>query len=676
MCNNKHMFTISVLLTSYMIWFCIPIESTSFKASNENVEAMWPECAKQPKMADQISCMWESLLRLFAKDFLKLETWNLTRSLMGITANLITAGAFQPNEIRIFVDKVHATIVELNHILLITDLYEDVKQNLSRLNTDYHMNRKYSVELLQASLKNISSSEEFWNMMDIALRWLQKQRLNCLSYVNESAFDFPKSLNKESILQSKQYLKPLLLECVRSRQFDPILPPITTGGIDLAIKVSALFAVESLISFSNSGELEVRLYMKILWVDFRRMWVPEQYSGLTYIALSAAEIWHPTFQVARCTSHFCVIRPDNDTNILLHHNGKVIFSYMKRISVSCEMNLWNFPFDKQNCAIKIFSFEHIEISEIDEDLVSSEYITDEWKVGDILIDKDFYYFRSKSSTTPTHYPQVKIQITFERVPNYYIQNLLTPVLVLTLIGIFTVLLPHESAEKLNLSTSVLLGFLFLQTIIASLIPKTAILPNIATYCIFAILLSSYMVIFSSLVLSVGQIPALKNPPRWICFLVIKIFGTLFLFNFKRNVKLVVRFLRRNPSISHWFGKGISFPKSKGSASMCRSEIEFQPVVLANSMISTQRSMQDKKFPATGKAETIEDIPLTELIDSANNKKNEGPEIVHDENDVSQLGEEEYTWTIGGAVINRMGNVVYLALSLYIFFAYLWPILPR
>ena len=64
-----------------------------------------------------------------------------------------------------------------------------------------------------------------------------------------------------------------------------------------------------------------------------------------------------------------------------------------------------------------------------------------------------------------------------------IYNLIVPILLVTVAGISSVFLPLKSDSKLNMAVTVVLTFIFLQTLVAAMIPKTPTTPKVRdTFC--------------------------------------------------------------------------------------------------------------------------------------------------------------------------------------------------
>lgn len=76
-----------------------------------------------------------------------------------------------------------------------------------------------------------------------------------------------------------------------------------------------------------------------------------------------------------------------------------------------------------------------------------------------------------------------------------------------------------AGEKINLAVTVLLGFLFVQEIIADLIPKSENVPYLAVYVVFALLVSTFNVAACACIVAVYNLPQEQIPPffvRLIC----------------------------------------------------------------------------------------------------------------------------------------------------------------
>ncbi len=94
-------------------------------------------------------------------------------------------------------------------------------------------------------------------------------------------------------------------------------------------------------------------------------------------------------------------------------------------------------------------------------------------------------------------------------------------------GFLSALLPADSGDKLNYSLTVLLGFIFAQTIIAGSIPKVSRSPALAEYVMQAIVLCSANLGACCFLTYLYKKPADDEPPQCIKIVFIRCIGTLF-----------------------------------------------------------------------------------------------------------------------------------------------------
>ena len=69
------------------------------------------------------------------------------------------------------------------------------------------------------------------------------------------------------------------------------------------------------------------------------------------------------------------------------------------------------------------------------------------------------------------YPSLHFHIWIERKSLYYIVNIITPCVILSLLATFTFCIPPDSGEKISLGITLLLSFTVFQLIVAESIPR-------------------------------------------------------------------------------------------------------------------------------------------------------------------------------------------------------------
>ena len=125
-------------------------------------------------------------------------------------------------------------------------------------------------------------------------------------------------------------------------------------------------------------------------------------------------------------------------------------------------------------------------------------------------------------------------IKLRRYSQYYILNLIVPVFVMSTIGFFAVFLPPNTSDKINMTVTVLLGFMFLQSLISTLVPKSSSIPRVSHYLLWELLLSAFNIAANSFTYSLNGIRTIHKLPRCLSIL----FGILSIIVFyKINLNL-------------------------------------------------------------------------------------------------------------------------------------------
>ena len=96
--------------------------------------------------------------------------------------------------------------------------------------------------------------------------------------------------------------------------------------------------------------------------------------------------------------------------------------------------------------------------------------------------------------------QVQTYICFNASSHYFVAkhiaiykccryNLIVPVLIMSIIGVFSIFLEAGSNDKMNLVVMVLLGFMFFQDVIAKQLPKSDQTPYLSKYLLWALIMA-------------------------------------------------------------------------------------------------------------------------------------------------------------------------------------------
>ena len=334
--------------------------------------------------------------------------------------------------------------------------------------------------------------------------------LNCSLYIN-------KTLVKEATNYTEKYsFESYLHECFKANEYDVTQPPFPAGEQYQTMDMEYWYDLYQLIELDNAGRLTAIADLGISWYDFNRQWDLQEIP-LEYITVPAQEVWFPDAKITNCIGGNCEFFAGYQTSITIYNYG-YSFYYLERVEhqVACEMNLTYFPYDSQNCSIyfilsaRLYNIP-INLQALEEVNIFERFAHEEWELismSDSVTEMMLFTYHRKNGTSAWEMkPSYKyayrvsgfvVTLGFRRRFDYYEDTLIAPILLVSLIGVFVLLLPYSSNDKVSLEITILLGYLFLQSLIVTSIPQSETRPLIFKYIVGALIISAFNVITSSI----------------------------------------------------------------------------------------------------------------------------------------------------------------------------------
>lgn len=232
------------------------------------------------------------------------------------------------------------------------------------------------------------------------------------------------------------------------------------------------------------------------WTDSRLAWTQSDYDNIPVIQIFEDKLWTPTIVVDNSVNDLSAI-DEEKIPLRVDSMGTVNWNPPGLVSVNCDMDITNFPFDTQTCALQITSFGYT-IQELDVetygDGISLTYFSGdgEW---DIL---KTWNERATYEEGNYEYARVYYYFKLKRKPLYYGLNMLLPVIVTAMLINFVFLLPAESGEKIGYCLTVLLAFMVILTLIAADLPTTAANTSLLELYIAVVLIAGALSVILSI----------------------------------------------------------------------------------------------------------------------------------------------------------------------------------
>uniref|UniRef100_A0A8C4QYF1 Cholinergic receptor, nicotinic, alpha 1 (muscle) n=1 Tax=Eptatretus burgeri TaxID=7764 RepID=A0A8C4QYF1_EPTBU len=230
--------------------------------------------------------------------------------------------------------------------------------------------------------------------------------------------------------------------------------------------------------------------------------------------------------------------PPGGTSLKVESSGQVTWTPPIIFKSYCEIIVTYFPFDQQNCSIKLGTWTYdgtkvyIKQEDVQPDL-SNFAESGEWVMKSYRGWTHYVYY---ACCPDTLYIDITYHFVMQRLPLYFIVNVIVPCLLFSFLTGLVFYLPTDSGEKMTLGISVLLSLTVFLLVIVELIPSTSsAAPLIGKYMLFTMIFVIVAIIISVIVIHIHHhSPSAHSMPVWMRKIFIEtIPGLMFFSSMKR-----------------------------------------------------------------------------------------------------------------------------------------------
>ncbi|KAK9967835.1 hypothetical protein ABG768_002200 [Culter alburnus] len=237
------------------------------------------------------------------------------------------------------------------------------------------------------------------------------------------------------------------------------------------------------ISFTLYGILDVdekaQIFDSFIWVYLfwnieGLSWDPVE-CGTDRISLPRKQLWRPDIVI----NEFMDENKAPDTYYLyVQHTGLVMDDLPIHVISSCNMDIYTFPFDIQNCS---FTFNSYKLNAADVQLSFVEPVEDtlknslaamrtkgEWELVAMFAEKPTILPEELNTSFDT----LIYYIVLRRRPTMYVVNLLIPSCFLIAVDLFSFLLPPQNVDRSAFKMTLILGYTVFLLLMNDLLPVT------------------------------------------------------------------------------------------------------------------------------------------------------------------------------------------------------------
>uniref|UniRef100_A0A4W2GE36 5-hydroxytryptamine receptor 3C-like n=1 Tax=Bos indicus x Bos taurus TaxID=30522 RepID=A0A4W2GE36_BOBOX len=311
----------------------------------------------------------------------------------------------------------------------------------------------------------------------------------------------------------QQGVDPTVFQSVfNKKDFRPVTNFSIPTRINISFTLSAILEVDAQLQLLTSF-----LWLKLSWNHPFISWDPEECGDIKKLAITAENLWLPDIFIVESMD---VDQTPDGLSAYVSNDGHVVYNKPMRVTSICNLDIFYFPFDQQNCTLTFSSFLYTEermllgmdkeVWEIMDDSRDRGRTQGEWEL--LGINKA----TPKMSVGTSLFDQIMFYVAIRRRPTLYVINLLVPSSFLVAIDALSFYLPAENENRAPFKMTLLLGYNVFLLNISDLLPATgtSLFSVYFALCLSLMVLSLLETIFITYLLHLAttQPPPM---PRWL-----------------------------------------------------------------------------------------------------------------------------------------------------------------
>ncbi|CAG6000573.1 unnamed protein product, partial [Menidia menidia] len=260
--------------------------------------------------------------------------------------------------------------------------------------------------------------------------------------------------------------------------------------------------------------LTAYLWIRQVWYDAHLKWKKEDYDGLDTIRIPGSYVWRPDIVLYNSAdNHFT---GPMDTNVVIRHDGQMMWDSPAITKSSCKVDVSFFPFDGQQCRFTYGSWTYngnqLDILNAMDSADLADLVENvEWEVLGMPAERNIIVYGCCADP----YPDITYTLKLQRRASFYVFNLLIPCVMISFLAPLGFYLPADSGEKVSLGVTVMLALTVFQLLVAEIMPPSENVPLIGKYYIATMTMITASTALTIFIMNIHHCgPDAKPVPQW------------------------------------------------------------------------------------------------------------------------------------------------------------------
>ncbi|XP_057694273.1 neuronal acetylcholine receptor subunit alpha-9-like isoform X1 [Corythoichthys intestinalis] len=284
---------------------------------------------------------------------------------------------------------------------------------------------------------------------------------------------------------------------------------------DAILNVTLQVTLSQIIDMDERNQiLTAYLWIRRVWLDAHLKWSKEDYDGLDTIRIPSSYVWKPDIVLYNnADDHFT---GPMDTNVVISHDGQIMWDSPAITKSSCKVDVSFFPFDAQQCRFTYGSWTYngnqLDILNAMESADLADLVDNvEWEVLGMPATRNVILYGCCADP----YPDVTYTLKLKRRASFYVFNLLIPCVMISFLAPLGFYLPADSGEKVSLGVTVMLALTVFQLLVAEIMPPSENVPLIGKYYIATMTMITASTALTIFIMNIHHCgPDAKPVPKW------------------------------------------------------------------------------------------------------------------------------------------------------------------
>ncbi|XP_021953551.1 acetylcholine receptor subunit beta-like 2 [Folsomia candida] len=323
-------------------------------------------------------------------------------------------------------------------------------------------------------------------------------------------------------LEANRYAKTLYDDLMSNynRLIRPVINLADTLEVRVGLRLSQLIGVNL-----KNQVMTTNLWVEQVWIDQRLTWDPEEYGGVEELHVPSENIWLPDIVLFNnADGNYEVTMM---TKATVKFNGEVTWVPPAIYKSYCEMDVEWFPFDEQNCPMKIGSWTYhglqVNLKHVDQ-TDGANYVANGIDLKEFYMSVEWDVLGVPATRNEEYYPcceepyiDVSFTLMLRRKTLFYTVNLIIPVLGISFLTVLVFYLPSDCGEKVSLTVNILVSLTVFFLLLAEIIPPTSLaVPLLGKYLLFTMSLVTLSIFVTVGVLNIHfRSPSTHKMPKWV-----------------------------------------------------------------------------------------------------------------------------------------------------------------